>query len=102
MGFSCQESVDGYIVGPFKESETTNISEADVEQMYRYMVRTWVEVSMYLQAFQRANSELLSICRSLLTVQEREEEKPFITATPAREVLDRHTLLSHYRLPTSE
>lgn len=59
MGFSCVEGDEGYQVGPFAVGEKT--TEADVEQMYQYMIRTWVEVTLYLQAFQRSNGEGLRL-----------------------------------------
>ncbi|KAK4683835.1 hypothetical protein P7C73_g6382, partial [Tremellales sp. Uapishka_1] len=57
IGFAClQESeIEGLRVGPFKKSD--KVSVAEVMQMDRYMLRTWVEVSMVLARFQRNNGE---------------------------------------------
>jgi hypothetical protein len=57
IGFSCKTSDDGYQVGPFSACDL--VSEQDVEQMYKYMLRAWVEITLYLQAFQRANAKPL-------------------------------------------
>lgn len=57
IGFSCITSDEGYQVGPFAVNDT--ITEEHVEQMYKYMLRSWVEVSLYLQDFRRRNGEWL-------------------------------------------
>lgn len=55
IGFACiEEEGEGYRVGPFKEGE--GITKEQVEQMNRYMIRTWVEVTLALQQFQRDHS----------------------------------------------
>jgi ubiquitin carboxyl-terminal hydrolase 25/28 len=38
-------------VGPVQKSD--KISQDDVLQMDRYMLRTWVEIHLYLSAFQK-------------------------------------------------
>ncbi|OCF36740.1 hypothetical protein I316_01336 [Kwoniella heveanensis BCC8398] len=56
IGFACQQEADGLRVGPFKVGEEP--SEEDrmkQKQMDQYMIRTWIEISMYLSALQKRN-----------------------------------------------
>ncbi|EIW70776.1 hypothetical protein TREMEDRAFT_68214 [Tremella mesenterica DSM 1558] len=54
IGFACREELEGIRVGPFQKND--KVSEEDVRQMDRYMLRTWVEISLYLQAYQTRNN----------------------------------------------
>jgi ubiquitin carboxyl-terminal hydrolase 25/28 len=53
IGFAGTEGPEGYISGPFLQNEL--VSAESVTQMDQYMARTWVEVSLALQAFQIRN-----------------------------------------------
>ena len=55
IGFACREEPEGTRIGPFLKGENT--TEDDVKQMDKYMIRTWVETSLYLRAFQKRNGE---------------------------------------------
>ncbi|WVF71581.1 hypothetical protein IAT40_006389 [Kwoniella sp. CBS 6097] len=56
IGFACQQEADGLRVGPFKVGdEPSEEDRVKQKQMDQYMIRTWVEISMYLSAFQKRN-----------------------------------------------
>lgn len=64
IGFACQEEPDGLRVGPFKGgSEAGSAAQianerGNMAKMDKYMMRVWIEVTLYLLAFLKRNSEL--------------------------------------------
>lgn len=63
IGFACQQEPDGLRVGPFKGgSEAGSAAQianerGNMAKMDKYMLRVWIEVTLYLLAFLRRNSE---------------------------------------------
>ncbi|WWC61766.1 uncharacterized protein I303_104351 [Kwoniella dejecticola CBS 10117] len=57
IGFGCQQEEDGFLrVGPLKAAEEpTDEATREQKQMDRYMIRTWVEICLYLAAYQARN-----------------------------------------------
>ncbi|WWC70309.1 uncharacterized protein I206_104259 [Kwoniella pini CBS 10737] len=57
IGFACQQEEDGFLrVGPFKVADELSEEEKRKrKQMDQYMIRTWVEISLYLAAYQARN-----------------------------------------------
>ncbi|BEI89970.1 uncharacterized protein CcaverHIS019_0300400 [Cutaneotrichosporon cavernicola] len=55
IGFSCINENDGYQVGPFSVGEL--VTAEHVDRMFKYMLRTWVELTLYLQAFERSHGK---------------------------------------------
>lgn len=55
VGFACKLEEEGYRVGPFAQGDL--ITGEHVAQMSAYMARTWVEVTLWLQHYQRQNGE---------------------------------------------
>lgn len=53
IGFACRQEEEYLRVGPLNPGE--GITEADVKAMDRYMMRTWVEIMLYLDAYQQRN-----------------------------------------------
>ncbi|ORY34116.1 hypothetical protein BCR39DRAFT_518545 [Naematelia encephala] len=53
IGFGCRSEDDHLRVGPFVAAE--GISEQDARQVDRYMIRAWVEISIFLLAYQIRN-----------------------------------------------
>lgn len=66
MGFGCREEPEGYRVGPFTKGDV--ISDADVEQMDRYLVRTWIEVCLFLESYRLENREHGRVYVASLTI----------------------------------
>ncbi|KAL1413629.1 ubiquitin-specific protease ubp2 [Vanrija albida] len=58
VGFGCRLEDEGYRVGPFAQGGL--ITDEHVTQMNAYMARTWVEVTLWLQQYQRQNGLGLS------------------------------------------
>ncbi|WVQ82427.1 hypothetical protein IAT38_004555 [Cryptococcus sp. DSM 104549] len=57
IGFACQQDEDGLRVGPFKIGEDASAEDKEkLEQMDRYMLRAWVELTLYVMAFQKRNN----------------------------------------------
>ena len=59
FGFGCRQEEDHLQIGPFSQGD--QMSEQDAHQMERYMLRTWVEINMYLQAYQLRNGGYMII-----------------------------------------
>nr|ODN88380.1 hypothetical protein L203_02993 [Cryptococcus depauperatus CBS 7841] len=55
IGFACLQEPDGLRVGPFKANEGIEEEKRMMERMNKYMLRTWVEISLYLSAYQKRN-----------------------------------------------
>ena len=53
IGFGCRAESDVLRIGPFMPNDAISLEQ--VEQMDRYMLRTWVETGMYLSAFLTRN-----------------------------------------------
>ncbi|OCF60484.1 hypothetical protein L486_00117 [Kwoniella mangroviensis CBS 10435] len=57
IGFACQQEEDGLRVGPFKVSdEPSEEDRRKQKQMDQYMIRAWVEITLYLIAYQQRNT----------------------------------------------
>jgi len=53
IGFACRQDEDVLRVGPLIPNDTISLQQ--VEQMDRYMLRTWVEISLFLLQFRSRN-----------------------------------------------
>lgn len=84
LGFGCREEKDVRRVGPFLPGE--KVTKEASEQMDRYMLRAWVEISIYLACFETRNGQLSYQGRLLMldlpTVAER-----FVTALKIEDIL---------------
>ena len=49
IGFGCREEKGGLEVGPYKFS--SEVSEEQLLQQDRYMMRTWIELALILQGW---------------------------------------------------
>ncbi|WWC89454.1 uncharacterized protein L201_004378 [Kwoniella dendrophila CBS 6074] len=57
IGFACQQEEDGLRVGPFKvNDEPSEEDQSKQRQMDQYMIRAWVEITLYLLAYQQRNN----------------------------------------------
>ncbi|ORX36800.1 hypothetical protein BD324DRAFT_627205 [Kockovaella imperatae] len=86
IGFGCQEQDDTLRVGPFSAGES--ITPEQVSQMDKYMMRTWVEIGMYLAAFIARNdsaptAEPIITIKSVETVLNSDAELSFYRKTSA-------------------
>ncbi|WVQ72603.1 hypothetical protein IAR50_002161 [Cryptococcus sp. DSM 104548] len=54
-GFACTEDDDTLRVGPYRGRDDDEVRPAQLGTMERYMLRVWVEICLYLRAFQRRN-----------------------------------------------
>ncbi|ODO08058.1 hypothetical protein I350_03641 [Cryptococcus amylolentus CBS 6273] len=55
-GFACTEDDDSLRVGPYRGREDDPVPPGQLGTMDRYMLRVWVEISLYLKAYQIRNS----------------------------------------------
>lgn len=60
IGFACRQEPDCLRVGPYSRGES--ITESEVQQMDRYMLRVWMEMQIYSAQY-RAR---LGMCPDLL------------------------------------
>lgn len=64
IGFGCksQPGEDEHRSGPFTKSAANDgvpiMTDAEFEQMDRYMMRTWLEIEVYLNAYRKRNREV--------------------------------------------
>ncbi|WRT66247.1 uncharacterized protein IL334_003200 [Kwoniella shivajii] len=79
IGFACQQEEDGLRVGPFKvNDEPSEEDKRKQRQMDQYMIRTWVEITLYLIAYQQRNDLIGS-------------QVPWIQAVPLEDTV-KHTI----------
>lgn len=53
IGFACRQDPDELRIGPYPSG--VDESDKDLIQMDAFMIRTWVEVSLFLRAWQKRN-----------------------------------------------
>lgn len=66
IGFGCREEKGGLEVGPYKFS--SEVSEEQLLQQDRYLMRTWIELALILQGWkdQHGKSPLSQLGRKLM------------------------------------
>ena len=55
IGFGCRQEEDALRVGPFNSGD--QLTPAQVSQMNHYMLRTWIEIELYLSEYQGRNCQ---------------------------------------------
>ncbi|WVW83772.1 hypothetical protein I302_105793 [Kwoniella bestiolae CBS 10118] len=84
IGFACQQEEDGLRVGPFKVGdEPSEEDKRKQRQMDQYMIRAWVEITLYLIAYQQRNKVEATAA-------------PFIQSVPLEERLDNVIQFNRY------
>jgi len=69
IGFGCREEKGGLEVGPY--SSSSEVSEEQLLQQDRYMMRTWIELALILQGWKDQHGGCLGhYVGRKLTVQE--------------------------------
>lgn len=61
IGFGCRQEASALQVGPLAPGE--GVTDAQVLQQDRYMMRAWVELNMFLVGYVKLNGELLGLPR---------------------------------------
>ena len=93
IGFGCRQEDDVLRVGPFLTSD--KITKDQVRQMDNYMLRTWVELSIYLAAF-RARNGVSMVVFSMLTPGIPSSGENWVTAQSLEDVLGEKLSLHMY------
>lgn len=69
LGFGCRQEESELRVGPLSMSE--GITEEEVQQQDRYMMRTWVELNLFLHGYIKNGRKSRSLFLILLSSEHR-------------------------------
>lgn len=72
IGFGCREERGGLEVGPY--SHSSEVSEEQLLQQDRYMMRTWIELGLILQGWKDQHGQSLGyrLERKLIVQESRQ------------------------------